>query len=64
MEKGLPQADATLRRLLRADLTCQECPAVWQPSETMRWRAYLTDSEPPRVVLYCRACAEREFGGT
>jgi RNase P subunit RPR2 len=61
MKKSPPSAQSTPRRLLRAELTCQECPAVWQPSETMRWRGYLTDSDPPRVVLYCADCAEREF---
>ena len=27
-----------------------------------RWRAYVTDDDPPEVVFYCEACAEREFG--
>jgi hypothetical protein len=27
-----------------------------------RWQAYLTDDEPPEFVVYCRDCAEREFG--
>ncbi len=27
-----------------------------------RWRAYVTDDDPPEVVFYCEGCAEREFG--
>jgi Zn finger protein HypA/HybF involved in hydrogenase expression len=45
-----------------ADLRCQECPAIWQPEETMRWRAYLTEERPPSLILYCPACSSREFG--
>jgi hypothetical protein len=26
------------------------------------WRALWTDDEPPAVVVFCQACAEREFG--
>jgi hypothetical protein len=26
-----------------------------------RWRAYLTDDEPPELAFYCPSCAEREF---
>jgi hypothetical protein len=41
---------------------CAECPAVWLPASDERWRAYLTDDEPPEVVFYYCGCAEREFG--
>ena len=45
---------------------CAECEAVWLPSDEERWRAYLGCDEdldePAEVVLYCQACAEREFG--
>jgi hypothetical protein len=26
-----------------------ECEAVWLPADEERWRAYLTDGEPPGV---------------
>jgi hypothetical protein len=26
-----------------------------------RWRVYLTDDEPPKPVVHCPVCAEREF---
>lgn len=42
-------------------LACIECGRAWdQPDD--RWRAKVTDDEPPELVLYCEACAEREFG--
>jgi hypothetical protein len=41
---------------------CAECEAVWLPADEDRWSAYLTDDEPPDVVLYCPDSAEREFG--
>jgi hypothetical protein len=41
---------------------CAECEAHWLPAEDERWRAYLTDDEPPELAFYCRDCAEREFG--
>jgi hypothetical protein len=31
------------------------------PADEERWRAYLTDDEPPDVAFYCPECAEREF---
>ena len=42
---------------------CAECEAHWLPADEERWRAYRTDDEPPELVFYCPACAEREFGG-
>jgi hypothetical protein len=35
---------------------------VWLPPDEERWSAYLTDDEPPEIILYCPVCAEREFG--
>jgi hypothetical protein len=48
----------------QADLarTCAECGAVWLPADEERWKAYLTDDEPPQLAFYCSDCAEREFG--
>ena len=40
-------------------LRCCECGMVTR--DTRSWRAYLTDDEPPQVVVYCPACASREF---
>jgi hypothetical protein len=42
---------------------CTECEADWLPADGERWRAYLTDDEPPELAFYCRQCGEREFGG-
>jgi hypothetical protein len=42
---------------------CAECAQRWLPADAERWAAYLTDDEPPELVFYCPACAEREFGG-
>ena len=48
----------------QADLVrrCAECGAVWLPEDEERWKAYLTDDEPPQLAFYCSECAEREFG--
>lgn len=44
-------------------LSCLEC-AEWTEEFERGWRAYLTDDrfEPAEAVVYCPACAEREFG--
>jgi hypothetical protein len=43
------------------DLVCVECGRGWVgPVE--RWRVYVTEDDPPELVTYCPACAEREFG--
>jgi hypothetical protein len=42
--------------------SCAECEARWLRADEKRWSAYLTDDEPPEVVIYCPDCAEREFG--
>jgi hypothetical protein len=34
----------------------------WLPADQERWRAHLTDDEPPEVAFYCPECGEREFG--
>lgn len=41
---------------------CAECQAVWLPADQERWRAYLTDDEPPELAFYCPECARQEFG--
>lgn len=42
---------------------CVECNAVWHPTNSDRWRAYLGCDEyldgPAEVVFYCPHCAER-----
>jgi len=40
---------------------CAECEAVWLPPDEERWRAYLTDDEPPQLAFYCLECGVREF---
>jgi hypothetical protein len=40
---------------------CVECGTVWLPADEVRWKAYLTDDEPPEFAFYCPRCAEREF---
>jgi hypothetical protein len=32
-------------------LRCAECEAYWLPADEERWRAYLTDDEPPEIVF-------------
>ena len=41
---------------------CAKCQAVWLPADEERWRAYLTDDEPPELAFYCPECARQEFG--
>ena len=41
---------------------CAECQAVWLPADEERWRAYLTDDDPPELAFYCPECARQEFG--
>jgi hypothetical protein len=43
---------------------CAECEAAWLLANEERWRAYLTDDEPPEVVFYCPRCSEREFSAS
>jgi hypothetical protein len=40
---------------------CVECGAVRLPTDEDRWKAYLTDDEPPELAVYCPECARREF---
>jgi hypothetical protein len=42
-------------------LECVEC-GQWSELEAVGWRAMWTDDEPPAVVVFCPACAVREFG--
>jgi hypothetical protein len=42
---------------------CEECEAAWLPADDNRWRAYLTDDEPPELAFYCPDCAEPAFDG-
>jgi hypothetical protein len=39
---------------------CIECLDVWLPANDERWRAYLDTDD--KLLFYCSACAEREFG--
>lgn len=46
-------------------MRCVECDR--ESEEAEGWRAYLVgdpdgDDEAPSVIVYCRLCAEREFG--
>jgi hypothetical protein len=45
-------------------LTCVECGRVQAAPVARGWRAYLAtdEEEPAEAVVYCRECAEREFG--
>jgi hypothetical protein len=43
------------------DLTCAECSRSPRAGET--WRIYFADRVAREAVVYCPACAEREFGG-
>jgi len=40
---------------------CAECGARCRPTKE-RWRAYLTDDEPPELAFYCVPCSELVFG--
>jgi hypothetical protein len=43
-------------------LACQECRDEWtDPKE--RWRIYVLLGDPVETLVYCPACAGREFGG-
>jgi hypothetical protein len=44
-------------------MTCVECSRE-QAASKRGWKAYLTvdEDEPAEAVVYCPACAEREFG--
>ena len=42
-------------------LNCIECRRQWI-LRTERWRAYVTEDDPPEVVIYCESCADKEFG--
>jgi hypothetical protein len=41
-------------------LRCEECGRVWLPSDVDNWRAYRSCDD--ELVVYCPACAKREFG--
>jgi hypothetical protein len=49
------------RLALQVVLVCQECSQRWTDPYD-RWRVYLTRDEPPVAIVYCPACARREFG--
>jgi RNase P subunit RPR2 len=52
-----------LRAGVRAQ--CKECREVWLPGDAERWQAYWIDDGPEeKLVFYCAACAEREFGSS
>ena len=52
------------------DLTCEECAAESDVDERAPgWRAYILPADDAlddgrRVIIYCPACAVREFGHT
>jgi len=48
------------RPVTDARMTCIECRRPWV-SEKERWRLFLTDENPPTLLMYCPHCAEREF---
>ena len=50
---------AAERRLVIGMLRCEECGAVGRVVLQVR---DAEDVDPPFTVVYCRACAEREFG--
>jgi hypothetical protein len=39
---------------------CEGCGRRWV-ERTERWRAYLTDDEPPVAALFCPECSRNEF---
>jgi hypothetical protein len=39
---------------------CLECGRTWL-DEAERWRLYVTVAEPAELLMYCAACAAREF---
>ncbi len=39
---------------------CLECGRSWL-DEAERWRLYVTVAEPAELLMYCAACAAREF---
>jgi hypothetical protein len=43
-----------------AAFACQECERPWA-EHTERWRMYVMVAERSETLLYCPACAEREF---
>ena len=47
--------------ILVRPLACQECEQQWADAHE-RWHLYVTHSEPAQTLLYCPACANREFG--
>ena len=47
---------------IERSLSCQECPATSADGASERWLAFLTRDQPPEVLIYCPACAGREFG--
>jgi len=62
VDRAAAASDRLREELERDRLRCVECGDHWNdPGE--RWRAYLTDDDPPSVVLFCPECAEHEFDG-
>jgi hypothetical protein len=44
-------------------LVCAECGTVAKGDATgWRWIRIDGEDEPPQLALFCRRCAEREFG--
>jgi hypothetical protein len=60
MPKREPMPDDQTITLAPA-LACEECHVEWT-DPTERWRIYVLPDEPAEPLIYCPACASREFG--
>jgi hypothetical protein len=61
VEKGVLDSHAVDTWQVALIPSCTECDARWLPADEERWRAYLTDDEPPELAFFCPECSEREF---
>jgi len=52
--------DPVPQRRRHLDLSCAECGRSPRAGET--WRILFADKIAREAVIYCRECAEREFG--
>ena len=55
------QEDKLQLAVVGSELRCQECQVAWSPAKTTQWVAFLTEADPPQILLYCPQCALREF---
>jgi hypothetical protein len=56
----MPEQPGSITPAVAEAPACLECGRSWL-DETERWRLYLTWDDPPEKLLYCTACATREF---